>query len=173
MFFAMACAFASAVLYHPSSSDLVAAAGDIAVGGGLEKVAGRGGGGDVVCPEVCRPGDSAASSLTSILGRLAVADDEACSRCLSCITCVKKSKNDSFTDTSSPTLTFICCLNCAIKFPSFWNLFFTEEPLSLELGFALTSLESLVSFGSLIPALAFLMSSSSCFFLSFSSICAS
>ena len=83
MFFAMACAFASAALYHPSSSDLDAAAGDIAVGGGLEKVAGRGG--DVACPEVCRTGASA-SSLTSILGRLAVAeDDEACSRCLSCI----------------------------------------------------------------------------------------
>ena len=85
MFLAMAWAFASAALYHPSSSVLGAAAGEIALGGGLEKVAGREGGVEVVtCPEVCRTGASA-SSLTSILGRLAVADDEACSRCLSCI----------------------------------------------------------------------------------------
>ena len=76
MFLAMAWAFASAALYHPSSSVLGAAAGEIALGGGLEKVAGREGGVEVV---------ASASSLTSILGRLAVADDEACSRCLSCI----------------------------------------------------------------------------------------
>ena len=87
---------------------------------------------------------------------------------LHCVTILKMIR----LDTSSPTvtLTFICCLNCAMKFPSFWNLFFTEEPFSLELDIALTSLDP---FGSLIPALAFLMSSSSCFFLSFSSICTS
>ena len=77
MFLAAAWAFASAALYHPSSSDFcagVGAAGGAVEGGGLEKAAE--GGGDVVCPEVDRTGDSA-----SIFCLLAA--DDACSRCRS------------------------------------------------------------------------------------------
>ena len=81
MFFAMAWALANAALYHPSSSDFVAAgpAEDEGVGGCLEKAA-AGGGSDVACPEADRTGESA-SALSSNLGFLAA--DDACSRCRS------------------------------------------------------------------------------------------